>query len=133
MLLVLCGKFLLEFRGIHCLLLLVGNIGGCSILVKDSHLTVYETALGVARSTKRMNLALQNHTRDTDTVLLDIYHEHKCSLSIDESLFTHCKPDTEHTAIGLIFRLDTLFNSVYHIIAAFNIRNSNRIVYEETS
>ena len=121
MLLILCGKFLLEFRGIHRRLLLVGDIGSCGILVKDSHLSVYETALGIGRSTQRMHLTLQHYTRNTDSVLLDIHHKQEGCLSVDEIVITHSKPDTEHTAIGLIFRFDALFERIYHIVTTLYI------------
>ena len=121
MLLILCRKFLLELRSIHCLLLLVGNVGGCGILVKDSHLAVYETALGIGRSTQRVHLTLQHYTRNTDTVPLYINHEQKRGLTVDEIVITHSKPDTEHTAIGLIFRFDALFNGIYHIVTTLYI------------
>ena len=121
MLLVLLGYPLLEFRSIHGYLLFFGNIGGCSILVKDSHLSVYETALGVGRSTQRVHLTLQDYTRNADSVLLDIDHKQEGCLSVDKSLVTHSKPDTEHTAIGLIFRFDALFNGIYHIVTTLYI------------
>ena len=121
MLLILCRKFLLELRSIHCLLLLVGNVGSCGILVKNCHLAVDEATLRIGRSTQRMHLTLQHYTRNTDSVLLDIHHKQERCLSVDKCLVTHCKPDTEHSAIGLIFRFKVLLKGVYHIIAALYI------------
>ena len=121
MFLVLRSYLLPEFGRTHCGLLLFGNIGGCGILVKDSHLSVYETALGIGRSTQRMHLTLQHYTRNTDSVLLDIHHKQEGCLSVDEIVITHSKPDTEHTAIGLIFRFDALFERIYHIVTTLYI------------
>ena len=121
MLLILCRKFLLEFRSIHCLLLLVGNVGSCGILVKNCHLAVDEATLRIGRSTQRMHLTLQHYTRNTDSVLLDIDHKQEGCLSVDEIVITHSKPDTEHTAIGLIFRFDALFERIYHIVTTLYI------------
>ena len=121
MLLVLLGNSLLEFRSIHSSLLFFSDIWRCGIFVKYSHLSVDETALSVGRSTQRVHLTLQHYTRNTDSVLLDIHHKQERCLSVDKCLVTHCKPDTEHTAIGLIFRFKVLLKGVYHIVTTLYI------------
>ena len=121
MLLILCRKFLLEFRSIHCLLLLVGNVGRCGILVKNCHLAVDEATLRIGRSTERMHLALHYHTRNADAVPLYINHEQKRGLTVDEIVITHSKPEAKHTAIGLVFRLDALLERIYHIVTTLYI------------